>query len=102
MKTLGVLSAVTNSDSKLSKVAIVNNELGLHARPAAMIAKLASKASSDIYIEKNGEKADASSIIDVLTLMCSKGAKLTIKIDNMQDIHVLDCIIDLIEKGFGE
>jgi len=99
---LSTLSAVINSDSKFSKVAIINNELGLHARPAAMIAKLASKAKSDIYIEKNGENADASSIIDVLTLMCSKGSKLTIKIENMHDIHVLDCIIDLIEKGFGE
>ena len=96
------LATVTNPDKKFSKITIINNELGLHARPAAMIAKLVSNAKSYIHIIKNGQQADASSIIDILTLACSKGSKVTVKIDNMQDVDILDQIIDLIKKGFGE
>jgi phosphocarrier protein HPr len=95
-------STVKHSGKLFSKVAIINNELGLHARPAGMIAKLAANAKADIYICKNENQADASSIIDILTLACSQGSKVTVKIDNMQDVDILDRIIDLIEKGFGE
>lgn len=91
-----------DKEKKLSKVAVIKNELGLHARPAAMIAKLASNAKSDIYILKNGQEANASSIIDILTLACPKGSKIKIKIDNIQDMKILYQIFDLIEKGFGE
>jgi len=91
-----------DKEKNLSKVAVIKNELGLHARPAAMIAKLASNAKSDIYILKNGQEADASSIIDILALACPKGSKIKIRIDNIQDMKILYQIFDLIEKGFGE
>ena len=78
------------------------NELGLHARPAAMIANLAINAQSDVWLFKNGEQVDASSIIDILSLACGKGADVTLKIENPEDMNILNEIINLFEKGFGE
>jgi len=89
-------------DYNLCKKITVNNELGLHARPAGMIAKLAIKAQSDVWLCKNGEQVDASSIIDILSLACLKGATVTLKIETPKDMNILNEIINLFEKDFGE
>lgn len=89
-------------DHHLSRKTTVINELGLHARPAAMIAGLAIKAQSDVWLCKNGEQVDASSIIDILSLACLKGADVTLKIESPEDIDILNEIMNLFEKGFGE
>ena len=85
-----------------SKEVTITNELGMHARTAAMIAKLATQASSKIWISKGDETADASSIMDMLTLEGIKGTRLKITTEDSTDLKVLDKIINLIEKGFGE
>ncbi len=89
-------------DYDLSKKTSVINELGIHARPAAMIAKLAMKAQSDVWLCKNGDRVDASSIIDILSIACLKGADVTLQIENPEDINILNKIINLFEKGFEE
>lgn len=89
-------------DHNLNRDTTVMNELGLHARPAAMIANLAIKAQSDVWLCKNGEQVDASSIIDILSLGCMKGSNITLKIENPEDMKILNKIINLFEKGFGE
>jgi phosphocarrier protein HPr len=81
---------------------MVVNELGFHARTAALIAKLAQKATSGIWIVKDGEKVDASSIIDILTLACGKGSRVTFCAENESDATVLHDIVQLVESGFGE
>lgn len=78
------------------------NELGLHARPAALIAELAQKAKSNVWIIRNGEKVDASSIIDILTLACLKGTVIMLQVDDSSDRDVLNNITALFENGFGE
>ena len=87
---------------KKYKVATIKNELGLHARSAAQIARLAGKSTANIWLKKDDQTADASSIIDILTLACEKGTKITIVIENLADINILDAIVDLVDSGFGE
>ncbi len=89
-------------EKNLSKTVTVVNPLGLHARSAAMLAKLARPAQSNVWLIKNGEQADASSVIDILSLGCLKGTKLTVRIDNPADMEILDGITTLFEKGFNE
>jgi phosphocarrier protein HPr len=86
----------------LAKKIVITNKLGLHARPAGMIAKLAAEAYSKIWIEKDGKKADASMIPDVLMLFCPQGVELTIGIEKEKDIDILNKIIDLIQNNFKE
>jgi phosphocarrier protein len=88
--------------SPLSKEAIITNELGVHARSAAKLAELAQKAIAKVWIIKDNQRADASSILDTLTLMCSKNTKVIIEIEDQKDAKILDAIIALIEDGFGE
>jgi len=86
----------------VSKQVLVGNELGIHARSAAGIAKLAKKAKSGIWLEKDGDRADAKSVIDILTLACLKGSQITIGVDDSSDAHVLEEIVNLVKNNFGE
>jgi len=81
---------------------IIVNELGLHARSAAMITAIARNAVSNIWITKDGHRVDASSVLDILTLACEKNTKITISVENSSDIPILKDIQLLIESGFGE
>ena len=85
-----------------SKDAIVVNDLGLHARAAAKIAELARKAVSKVWVQVDEERVDARSILDILTLGCEKGSKLTIVINDRSDMETLNRIIELVQNGFGE
>jgi phosphocarrier protein len=85
-----------------SKDAIVVNELGLHARSAAKIAELAKNAKSNVWLQKGGEKVDAKSIIDILTLACEKGSTIQIVIEDQSDMDILNNVLKLIRNGFGE
>lgn len=89
-------------DKELSKTVTIVNALGLHARPAAMIAKKAMNANSNVWLIKNGEYIDASSIIDILSMACTKGCRITLKVDHPSDATILDEITALFEKGFDE
>jgi len=90
------------SEHELARDVIIVNELGLHARSATKIAKCAQAGESKIWIIKDGNKADATSIIDVLTLACGPGSTITIKIDDPADLDILRDLVKLIESGFEE
>ena len=92
---------VTKGQKKY-KVATIKNELGLHARSAALIARIAGNSAANVWLKKDDKKADASSIIDILTLACEKGTKIRIIIEDLADINILDAIVDLVDSGFGE
>ena len=90
------------SDSTLSRDVTIVNELGLHARSAARIAQLAGGSKASVWISKGDQKANASSIVDILTLACEKGSRITISIENKDDTSILEAISELVESGFGE
>ena len=93
---------MTDSEPKLSREVVIVNELGLHARSAAKIAALADPSKAAVWINKGSEKADASSILDILTLACEKSTKITIRSENKADFNILEAIAELVENGFGE
>ena len=57
---------------------VVHNKLGFHARPAAMIAKTASRFDAEITIEKGGTTVSAKSLMGILSLEASKGSRIRI------------------------
>jgi phosphotransferase system HPr (HPr) family protein len=89
-------------EQDLHKTVCIKNELGLHARSAAQIAEIAMNSKGNVWVMKNEEKADASSIMDILTLVCEKGTKIRIIIEDSADTDILDAIVDLVDNGFGE
>ena len=93
---------MANSEIELSRDVVIVNELGLHARSAAKIAELAQNSKAAIWVKKDAERADASSIVDILTLACEKGSKITLMIEDKADRRILEDIADLVERGFEE
>ncbi|MFQ5484270.1 MAG: HPr family phosphocarrier protein [Desulfobacterales bacterium] len=85
-----------------SRQVLIQNELGLHARVAAGIARIARLANSNVWMEKEGDKVDAASVIDILTLACPKGSRVTLTIDDGSDIKILNRIVEMMEKNFEE
>lgn len=82
----------------------VVNPLGLHARAAARLVRLAGKSNSDIKLHRDGNnmRADAKSILSVLTLAAAKGTRLKIEIDGADERETLQEIENLFAGGFGE
>ncbi|WP_461247432.1 HPr family phosphocarrier protein [Treponema sp. R6D11] len=80
----------------------INNEEGLHARPAMVLSKESSKFVSSIWIEYNGERANAKSFLGLLALGVFKGARVNIIATGEDEKRALTQIGELIENNFKE
>ena len=78
------------------------NKLGLHARASTKLTQTASIYSSDIWIERNGRRVNAKSIMGVMMLAASKGSKITLEADGKDEKPAMDALIELINDRFGE
>lgn len=82
----------------------VVNHLGLHARAAGQLVKLARRFKSRITLRKpdGSTEADARSMLSVLTLAASINSRLIVEIDGEDERAAMDAITQLFETGFGE
>lgn len=78
------------------------NELGLHARSAAKLAKTAQQAVDGVWLQTSQDEVDAKQIIDILTLGAGQGDRVRVRIDDPADQEILDRIVELFNTGFGE
>ena len=83
---------------------IVINRLGLHARAAAKLVRIAARFESNIKIHKTDQSiyADAKSILSVLTLAASRGTGLRIDCTGEDEHEALKNVVELFSSGFGE
>ncbi len=94
--------AMAASAPGASKDVVIVNELGLHARSAAKIAKQAKNAKSKVWLLKGEERVDASDMMEILTIACPRGSEITIEIEDPHDMEILNNLVELVRKGFGE
>lgn len=87
---------------KRIKTFILKNKLGLHARAAATIVNASSRYDSMVFIEKDGKKIDGKSILDILTLACPMGSRITVEADGLDADDVMRELEELVENKFGE
>jgi phosphocarrier protein HPr len=82
----------------------VINQLGLHARAAAQLVRLAAKFKSRIILirQDNAVIADAKSILSVLTLAAAKGTELKLEVEGSDEQMALQSTVELFASGFGE
>jgi phosphocarrier protein HPr len=85
----------------IQKTVTVNNEHGLHARPAALIVRTATKFRSDFFIERDGVKVNGKSIMGVMMLAAENGAVLTLSAEGVDAEYLIEEIAAMIEGGFG-
>ncbi len=86
----------------LTKTIKVTNKLGLHARPSALIVRMATKFRSEFFITKDGMEVNGKSIMGVMMLAAECGATLQLRADGVDEQYLLDEIEALIKSGFGE
>lgn len=81
---------------------VVSNKLGLHARAAAKLTKLAGQFSSEIFIAKDARRVNAKSIMGVMMLAAGKGTAVQIQADGGDAEQALAAIRELFDDKFGE
>ncbi len=86
----------------IRKDIVIKNELGLHARPAALFVQTANKFESEIFVEKNGERVNGKSIMGLMMLAAEKGSKVTIAINGSDAQKALFALEKLLTDKFGE
>ena len=78
------------------------NQYGIHARPAALFVKTASRYDADVTVEKDGNQVSGKSIMGLMTLQASRGSKLKVIAEGEDAEMVLDEIQALVEAKFDE
>ena len=87
-----------------SRTVTISNRLGLHARPAMMLAECAAGFSSGITIrrEDGGDDVDAKSIMQLLMLAGTNGTRLEVTAEGKDAEDALDAIASLVRSGFDD
>ncbi len=81
---------------------VVNNQVGLHARPATFFIQKANEYKSSIWIEKEERRVNAKSLLGVLSLGIVKGSTIGIIADGPDEKEAVDSLVDLISSNFSE
>ena len=78
------------------------NRLGLHARAAAQLVRMANEYNSDISLIKSKQQANAKTIMEVLMLGAAQGEDLTVEASGDDEEHAVEAIVQLIDVRFNE
>ncbi len=87
---------------KIEKEVTIVNRLGLHARPAAMFVRIASRHRAEIWVAKEGEEINGKSIMGLMMLAAGQGSKLRIRCDGPDADKAMEELEELIKAGFNE
>ena len=78
------------------------NRLGLHARPAALFVKVASRFLAEVWVKKDDEEVNGKSIMGLMMLAAGQGSKLRVRCEGPDAAHALEEIEALINAKFNE
>jgi phosphocarrier protein len=86
----------------LEREFMISNKFGIHARPAALFVKTASRYVADVQVERDGNKVSGKSIMGLMTLEASHGCTIRITAEGKDAQRVLEDLATLIENKFYE
>lgn len=81
---------------------VIRNRLGLHARAAGVLVRMANRYQSEISIEKDGMVANAKSIMGVMMLAAARGSQVRIRAEGSDARRAVRALGRLIDRRFGE
>ena len=84
------------------KEVTVENQVGLHARPATFFIQKANEFKSSIWVEKEERRVNAKSLLGVLSLGIVKGTTITLIADGTDEKEAVEALVDLVKDNFGE
>ena len=86
----------------VKKDVLVQNQVGLHARPATFFIQKANEFRSSIWVEKDERRVNAKSLLGVLSLGIVGGTSIDIIADGSDEQEAVDSLVALVESGFAE
>ena len=86
----------------VKKDVLVQNQVGLHARPATFFIQKANEFKSSIWVEKDERRVNAKSLLGVLSLGSVGGTSIDIIADGSDEQEAVDSLVALVESGFAE
>lgn len=86
----------------ISKEVVINNQVGLHARPATFFIQKANEFKSSIWVEKEDRRVNAKSLLGVLSLGIVKGTTISIIADGADEEEAIETLSQLIDSDFSE
>ncbi len=87
---------------QLSRELVVQNKMGIHARPAAMIVRITNKFKSDVFVEKDEEQVNGKSIMGLMMLAAGKGSKVKFLAKGEDALAMLNELEALFSRKFDE
>jgi len=92
----------TATASPLVKELVVQNRMGIHARPAAMVVRITNKFKADVFVEKDGEQVNGKSIMGLMMLAAGKGSKVKFSAIGADAVQMLAELEQLFARKFEE
>ncbi|MGP1361906.1 MAG: HPr family phosphocarrier protein [Candidatus Fimenecus sp.] len=86
----------------VNKEVLVQNQVGLHARPATFFIQKANEFKSSIWVEKDERRVNAKSLLGVLSLGIMGGTKINIIAGGPDEEAAVDALVKLVDSGFAE
>ena len=86
----------------ISQKLTIINKLGLHARAASNLVNTAGQFESEVFIDKQGNRINAKSIMGVMMLAASKGTEIMLEVDGNDEQDCMKAIVQLIDSRFDE
>ena len=86
----------------VKKDVLVQNQVGLHARPATFFIQKANEFKSSIWVEKDERRVNAKSLLGVLSLGIVGGTSIDIIADGSDEQEAVDSLVAFVESGFAE
>lgn len=83
-----------------SKEVVVQNQVGLHARPATFFIQKANEFKSTVWVSKDERKVNAKSLLGVLSLGITRGTNITIIADGSDQEDAVNKLVELISTNF--
>ena len=84
------------------KEVVVQNQVGLHARPATFFIQKANEFKASIWVEKEDRRVNAKSLLGVLSLGIVKGTSINLIADGPDEKEAVEALIELISSNFSE
>ncbi len=86
----------------ITREVTINNQVGLHARPATFFIQKANEFKSVIWVEKDERRVNAKSLLGVLSLGIVKGTTISIIAEGVDEAQAVETLADLIDREFEE
>jgi phosphocarrier protein len=84
------------------RTVLISNKLGLHARAASKLVKVAGQYASTVRVSNGTKVVDGKSIMSVMLLAASQGTEVQVRTEGEDEAAAMGAIVQLIEDKFGE